>query len=216
MLIFKTFRFQIAPKSRKLSYWSGVWSWTEPIQRKFLCEAFKIPETQCVSEKLESPQHVFLLPDYSWFCEWCSWLLSGSTQTFIPNTTTSKYLPPACIPLAAPICSLLTLFSTRQAFPKSELPRQDYMAETLLKTHVKGIQLLLLGHLVTVALFPLLLLSNSIYTEKYITNKWFFSLKPSTKNNNTLNYARQNSMVTGHIWQYCEFFQRGNNKELKW
>lgn len=164
----------MAPKSSKLSQWSGIWSSTEPIQRTFLWEAFKIPETKCVSQKLESPQHVLPLLDYNWFCEGCSWLLSDSAHRFIPNTITSACLPPACIPRAAHLSSFLTLLNTAQALHNSQLPRPECVAEALLNTHMKGTPLLLLGHLVTVALFPFLLLSNSVCTEKYNHRVIFF------------------------------------------
>ena len=96
---------------------------------------------------------------------------------FIPRATTSRCLPPACPPLAAHIPSLLTLLSTAQASPSSELSRAEGAAQALLNIHVKGTQLLLWGHLVTVALFPFLLLSNSTCTEKYNQQVIFLKTK---------------------------------------
>lgn len=99
MLLFKTFIFQMAPTSRKLSYWSasqGVdleWNQFRESSPGVLSRILK----HNVSEKLANSQHVFLLHDYNWVCEWCSRLLSGSAQRFTPSTSTC--LPPARIPL---------------------------------------------------------------------------------------------------------------------
>lgn len=104
-----------------------------------------------------------------------------------------------------------------QAFPSSAAS-PECVAEALLNTHVKGTQLLLLGHLVTVALFPFLLLSNSVCTEKYDQHMIFFL--PTTKSSdNTLICVRHSHnlhhalRVPGNVHESC---QRRNNKELAW
>lgn len=57
-------------------------------------------------------------------------MLSGFAPRFTLNTTSTR--PPlARFPLMAHRSSLLTLHDTVQAFPNSELPRPEYVAETL-------------------------------------------------------------------------------------
>lgn len=187
MLLFKTFRFQMAPKSRKLSSWStsqGADLEQKQFWRLFPWGRFKNLETQCVSEKWASSQHVFLVHDWNWVCD-TKWFGSKIHPQDHPHMSAS------CLHSSVVHkSSHLTSLDTARAFPNSGLPRPECVAETFLNTHVKGTQLLLWGHLVTVALFPFLLLSNSIYTGKYNQQLIFF-FKPSNKNNdNKPNYAR--------------------------
>lgn len=127
MLLFKTFIFQMAPKSRKLSYWSasqGVdleWNQFRESSPGVLSRILK----HNVSEKLANSQHVFLLHDYNWVCEWCSRLLSGLLKDSPP-------IPPHACLLPAFLCWCINLHSDL-AQHSSGLPR--FLAA---KTRVRG------------------------------------------------------------------------------
>lgn len=214
--IFKTFRCQTAPHSSKWSYCSAS-------------QGFGLAQSQfrqsswntSWSEKSESRQCVLLLCDYHSVSEG-GLVLSGSAPAFTPNTSRT-YLP-ARFPLVAHRPLLWTLHDTVRAVPNSELPRLQYVAETL--EHSCGRN--------SASAFGSFSNSCSIsfssvkqlYFHRKKYNQWmilFIVVLPSTESSDhEPNHARRfhnlpcAQRAMSHLAAWQEPFQRGNKKELKW